>query len=77
MPNLPALKANSLPQEATITVNGHLLSHGQAMTVRVALAAFVMDLTNDGLGDDEHGKLMVKAYQERAHEIFRMMGLMR
>jgi hypothetical protein len=74
---IPALNAISLPKEATITVNGVLLSQGQAMTVRVALGQFVMDLSSEGLGDSEHGKRMVKGYQERAHEIFRMMGLMK
>lgn len=69
--------SNLFSNEPTITVNGVLLSQGQAMTVRVALNNLVMDLTNDGLGDDEHGKFMTKAYQERAHEIFRIMGLMK
>jgi hypothetical protein len=71
----PILKAVLLPDESIITVNGIQLTEGQAMTVRVALGQFVMELSHNGLGDDEHGKALVKGYQERAHEIFKLMGI--
>lgn len=50
------------PKEPTITVNGVLLSEGQAMTVRVALESFAIDLTENGLGSDEHGRKMTEGY---------------
>ena len=51
-----------------ITINGFRLTTGQAMTVRVALGSFALGLV-DGLGDDEHGQAMTKAYQGRLAEI--------
>ena len=58
--------------EPSIVVNGMRLTEGQAMTVRVALNAFCVDL-QDGLGDDEHGKRMTIAYKKRLSEIFRII----
>lgn len=48
--------------EATITINGKLLTPGEAMTVRVAIESLAVDL-DVGLGDDEHGKAMVAGYR--------------
>lgn len=56
-------------KEANITINGRLLTTGQAMTIRVAIESFAMDLSNDGLGEDAHGKMMAKLYLERISEI--------
>lgn len=55
--------------EASIVINGVVLSHAQAMTVRVALGSFSIDLHNDGLGDDDHGIAMTEAYLSRIVEI--------
>ena len=33
--------------EATITIDGHTLTEGQSMSVRVAITAFLMELNND------------------------------
>lgn len=55
-------------------INGNRLSKGQAMTVRVALNAFAVDL-QDGLGDDEHAQKMTAAYKARLNELFRMIDL--
>jgi hypothetical protein len=49
------------PQEPSITINGHTLTVAQAMTVRVAIGAFAMDL-QDGMGDDDHGRAMTEGY---------------
>lgn len=49
--------------EPIITVNGTPLTSAEAMTVRVALETFDMTLAADGLGDDAHGKTMVKLYR--------------
>ena len=47
--------------EPVITINGHLLTTAQAMTVRVAVEAWAIDL-RVGLGDDEHGRKMTDTY---------------
>ena len=64
-----------LPPEPVITVNGVRLSGGQASAVIVALAHFVTDLQENGLGDDEHGKAMCDGYTARAAEIFKLMRI--
>ena len=49
--------------EPTITINGHQLTEGQAMTVRVALGSLLMDMQEpDALGKDYHGRFMRNAY---------------
>ena len=55
--------------EANITINGQLLSIGEAMTLRVALEAFAQDLHRDGLGDDEMGKDLCIGYQRSIEAI--------
>lgn len=59
--------------EAQITINGHGLTAGQAMTVRCALNSFGASLVEDGLGSDEHGKAMTEGYLARIREIREMM----
>lgn len=58
--------------EPTITINGHVLTIGQAMTVRCAIEAFATDLS-DGLGDDPHGQRMTIGYMQRINDIRKMM----
>jgi hypothetical protein len=48
--------------EPAITINGTPLTTAQAMTMRVALETFAMDLRDHGLGDDEHGTTMTHGY---------------
>ena len=67
-------KNNKKDEEPYITVNGVALDNRQAMTVRVALQSFAMDLDANGLGDDEHGKFMAKSYVERVREINGMIA---
>jgi hypothetical protein len=55
--------------EPLITVNGHILSDGQAMTVRVALEHLASQMRQIGLGDDDHGRAMAKGYCDRVAEI--------
>jgi hypothetical protein len=57
--------------EPVVTVNGHTLSNAQAMTFRVALENFAMDLSANGLGDDAHGTAMTAGYLARINEIRR------
>jgi hypothetical protein len=60
--------------EPRITINGRLLTEGQAMTVRVALSAMSEEMNDQlALGDDEHGLRMTKGYKARLLEIFTIM----
>ena len=59
--------------EPEIIINGKKLTIGQSMTLRVATATFVMDLKNDGLGNDNHGIAMKAAYLARLNEIINLM----
>jgi hypothetical protein len=60
-------------EEPKMTVNGHLLTPGQAMTVRVALGTFAITLEGNGLGDDETGKAICAGYLARIAEVNAMM----
>jgi hypothetical protein len=55
--------------EPKIVIEDIPLAPAQAMTLRVAMESFAMSLREDGLGDDEHGKAMVRLYLERIDEI--------
>lgn len=59
--------------EPKIIVNGIALTEAQAMTVRVALGSFAIDLDKNGLGDDEVGRNICKGYQCAINDIFRIM----
>lgn len=63
----------SKDKEPTVTINGIMLTEAQAMTVRVAIESFAMSLKSDGLGDDAHGKEMVKLYGRRINDIRRFI----
>jgi hypothetical protein len=60
-------------KEPTITINGQVCTDAMAMTIRVALEGFAMDLKEHGLGDDVHGKTMVQLYQARIDEIRKLI----
>jgi hypothetical protein len=62
-----------LPNEPTIVINGHELTKAQAMSVRVGLGSFAMDLSQNGLGNDEHGRAMTIGYLAALGQIFKMM----
>lgn len=59
--------------EPEIIINGKKLTNGQSITLRVAATTFVMDLKNDGLGNDNHGVAMKAAYLARLNEIINLM----
>ena len=67
--------AQNSPLESEIIVNGKILTEAQVMTVRVALNGFSVDLQDNGLGDDEHGKAMARAYLARLGEIIGIMKI--
>jgi hypothetical protein len=55
--------------EASIIINGKVLTEAQAITVRVGLNAFGMDLNANGMGEDPRGVQMKHLYLARLHEI--------
>lgn len=57
------------PSKTIITINGHTLSPGHIVTIKVALESFAMDLKDSGLGDDQHGLTMTRLYLDRIAEI--------
>ena len=60
--------------EPDITINGTALTFAQAMTLRVAAEKFLMEMDDPtALGDDGHGRTMVKNYGERLVEILQLM----
>jgi hypothetical protein len=59
--------------EAVIEINGHRLTEGESMTVRVALSSMAMEL-EDGLGDDENGKAITAGYRSAIASILRKMA---
>lgn len=61
--------------EAAITINGHTLTEGEAMTVRVALTDFLFTLADpNGLGDDDHGRRMTAGYRDCSKAVLRLMA---
>ncbi|MDO9177559.1 MAG: hypothetical protein Q7U16_04410 [Agitococcus sp.] len=59
--------------EPAIQINGRILTEAQAMTVRVAIENFSVDVAGDGLGSDERGLQIAAAYRERVAEIRHVM----
>jgi hypothetical protein len=57
--------------EATVVINGEILSKAEVMTLRVALGSFSLNLNANGLGDDETGKAITNGYQRCAVSIFK------
>lgn len=61
--------------EPDITINGCKLTEAQAMTVRVALVTFALDLREpDALGKDYTGRGIRKGYKARVSEILTMIS---
>lgn len=70
---MPKYKATGW-REPDITINGTPLSFGQAMALRVAASAYLMEMSNpDALGDDEQGRAIAKGYNERLGEVIKLM----
>jgi hypothetical protein len=59
------------PREPHIIINGHELNEAQAMTVRVALSLFAIELENNKFRDDLGA--MGRLYQMRQREIMALM----
>ena len=58
--------------EPTITIDGHKLTEGQSMSVRVAITAFLMELKNDKQFADGLGVIGI-AYQARLTEVMHII----
>lgn len=59
--------------EPLISINAHLLTAAQSMTIRVALESFALDLNVEGLGPGEHSRAMVAGYLACISEIRALM----
>jgi hypothetical protein len=55
--------------EAEIFINGAKLTHAQSATLRVAISSMRDEIKAEGLGNDEHGKIMAAAYLARLDEL--------
>lgn len=56
-------------KEASIVINGRILTKGERMTVNVALNAYEWHLMDDGLGEDQMGKDLAALYLQNIKEI--------
>lgn len=61
-------------EEALITIGGVPLSFAQSMTVRVALGAFAMDLSANGLGEDHTGRWICANYKRIVGELHELIA---
>ena len=61
--------------EPTVIINGFPLTTAQAMTIRVALGSFAMDLQSHRLGRDDHGEAMTKGYLAAIYQIHQLMRI--
>ena len=55
--------------EPSITIDGATISRACAGTIRVALSTMATQLSEEGLGNDEHGKFMTRAYLQNIRTI--------
>ena len=62
-------------KEAKIEISDQRLTEGQSMAVRVALQLFVMDLQENGLGEDDLGRELVANYLARIGEVNQLIAL--
>lgn len=58
-----------------ITINGRMLTEGEANTLRVAVTDFHSQMADPlALGSDEHGRFMTSAYRVNAGSILWLLG---
>lgn len=62
-----------LPPEATISINGRLLTYAESMTVRVALGAFLISLSGEGLGTDVVGRGICEGYKRCIRDVLNIV----
>jgi len=62
--------------EPDITINGVKLTQGQAMTIRVALQTYAIDMSQpDALGSDATGRSIAKGYLRNISSINDIIAL--
>lgn len=61
-------------RESEVTIDGVPLSFAQVMTLRVALTSYLMELRENGLGDDTTGKAIAAGYLAHGHAVARMLS---
>ena len=57
-----------------IMINGHQTNGAEATTIKRALTHFLDWVTENGLGDDEHGKFLSKHYLEHGCAMLKIMN---
>lgn len=56
--------------EAEIIINGHKLTPGESMTVRVAVTNMHNEMSNpDALGTDDMGRSITKGYMKNSYSV--------
>lgn len=66
---MPIGNFDVIMKEADIEINGWQATPAMSMTIRAALESFAMDLSTNGLGEDDHGQAMKDTYLARIQEI--------
>jgi hypothetical protein len=60
--------------EPEIRINGIALTTAQAMSVRVAVSSFFMELSDeDALGEDDSGKSIREGYSKALSDVLKLM----
>lgn len=60
----------TVAEKSVVLINGDKLTQAEVMTVRVALAFLLSELTpRDALGADDNGRAMAEAYQDCARSV--------
>lgn len=67
------LDSRGVSTEAEVTIDGVRLTDAQVMALRVAISSRLMDLRENGLGNDDHGRKMTALYIERSSEVEAML----
>lgn len=61
-----------------VVIDGEVLTHGEIESLRCAVTAMHSEMSDpDALGDDGHGRMMVKVYRRDMERILRLMGVIK
>lgn len=59
-----------------VSINGEYITHGEVESLRAAVTAFHSEMSDPlALGNDEHGRFMVKHYHQHMERILQLMGV--
>lgn len=60
----------TLPPEAEIIINGHKLTQGESMAVRVAVTDLWIEMSDpDALGTDDMGRSITQGYHRNSESV--------